>query len=61
VLVLAGGEDSLILAGDLKVDFVDAVGGEEKVDFRIVEGGGHEFPLTHSEVVVGEVSEFWGL
>lgn len=61
ILVLAGNEDGVILAPELRADFEDAVGGPQKVDFRLVEGGGHEFPLTHAEVVIKEVSEFLGL
>lgn len=60
VLILAGEEDPVILAGELKEDAEEAIG-SDRVDFRIVVGGGHEFPMTMPDAAVREVSEFWGL
>ncbi|PBP27198.1 hypothetical protein BUE80_DR001897 [Diplocarpon rosae] len=60
VLILAGEEDPVIRAGELREDAEDAIG-KERIDFRIVAGGGHEFPITMPAVVIREVSEFCGL
>ncbi|KAJ5032612.1 uncharacterized protein L3040_009209 [Drepanopeziza brunnea f. sp. 'multigermtubi'] len=60
ILILAGEEDPVILAAELREDAEDAIG-SDKVDFRIVQGGGHEFPMNMPDATVREVIQFWDL
>ncbi|PVH88471.1 alpha/beta-hydrolase [Cadophora sp. DSE1049] len=60
LLVIVGEKDAIVLVEELKVDVEVAVG-VGRVEYRVLEGQGHEFPFTASERVVRAVSEFWGL
>ncbi|KAH7364458.1 prolyl aminopeptidase-like protein [Rhexocercosporidium sp. MPI-PUGE-AT-0058] len=60
VLVIVGEGDAIVLVDELRVDVEEAVGAG-RVEYRVLEEEGHEFPITVPEMVVKEVSEFWGL
>jgi pimeloyl-ACP methyl ester carboxylesterase len=60
VLVIAGARDNVIVEKELGEDVLECVG-EENLEWRVIEGAGHEFPMTRAEEVVGMVSEVWGL
>jgi poly(3-hydroxybutyrate) depolymerase len=45
---------------ELGEDVLECVG-EENLEWRVIDGAGHEFPMTRAEEVVGMVSEVWGL
>jgi pimeloyl-ACP methyl ester carboxylesterase len=60
VLVIAGARDNVIVEKELGEDVLECVG-EENLEWRVIDGAGHEFPMTRAEEVVGMVSEVWGL
>jgi pimeloyl-ACP methyl ester carboxylesterase len=60
VVVIAGERDNVIVEKELGEDVLDCVG-EENLEWRVIKGAGHEFPITRAEEVVGIVSEVWGL
>jgi pimeloyl-ACP methyl ester carboxylesterase len=60
VVVIAGAKDNVIVEKELGEDVLECVG-KENVEWRVIEGAGHEFPITRAEEVVGVVSEVWGL
>lgn len=60
ILILAGEDDPVILAKELEEDAQEAIG-TGRVDFRVVMGGRHEFPITMPDHTTSEVSEFLGL
>ncbi|KAL2064865.1 hypothetical protein VTL71DRAFT_4005 [Oculimacula yallundae] len=60
VLVIVGEKDAVISTDELRVDVEEAIG-KGRVQFVVVDGGGHEFPITTPERVVRELSEFWGI
>ena len=59
VLIIAGKSDSVIVAEELREDAFEALG-KEGVVWREVDGG-HEFPITEWEEVVGIICEAWGV
>jgi hypothetical protein len=59
VLIVAGSEDSVIDAGELGEDALEAIG-ESNVEWRVVECG-HEFPVSRGKEVVEIIGDFWGL
>ncbi|KAH6709511.1 prolyl aminopeptidase-like protein [Leptodontidium sp. MPI-SDFR-AT-0119] len=60
VLVIVGEEDTIVLVDELRVDVEEAVGAG-RVEYRVLDGEGHEFPITVPEKVLRELSEFWGV
>ncbi|KAK0118911.1 hypothetical protein ONS96_011988 [Cadophora gregata f. sp. sojae] len=60
LLAIAGERDAIVLVEELRIDIEIAVG-VGRVDYRVLEGQGHEFPIAASEKVVKEVAEFWGI
>jgi pimeloyl-ACP methyl ester carboxylesterase len=59
VLIIGGSRNPVIVAEELREDAIEAIG-EEKVVWRVVDGG-HDFPITRREEVMEEVCDFWGL
>ncbi|CZT47948.1 related to alpha/beta hydrolase family protein [Rhynchosporium secalis] len=60
ILVIVGEEDPIMLVDELRIDVEDVIGAE-RVQFRVIEGDGHDFPISAPERVVAEVSEAWGI
>jgi len=60
LLVIVGEKDAIVLVEELRVAVEEALGAG-RVDYRVLEGEGHEFPMTASDKVIRELSEFWGL
>jgi hypothetical protein len=60
VVVIAGERDNVIVEKELGEDVFECVG-EENLEWRVILGAGHEFPITRAEEVVGMVSKVWGL
>jgi hypothetical protein len=58
-LILAGRTDPIIIPQELRPD-AESLLGREKVEWRLIEGA-HDFPITESGRVVGEICGFWGM
>ncbi|SPN96940.1 related to 2-hydroxy-6-oxo-6-phenylhexa-2,4-dienoate hydrolase [Cephalotrichum gorgonifer] len=56
--VLLARDDEVIDPDDYTDDGLHLLGGEERVRWRVVEGG-HDFVMTHSEEILRELDEFW--
>lgn len=56
VLLLLGRSDNVVLADEVDEDARTVLG--EGVEVHVIEGG-HEVPITHPEVVVSRIVEFW--
>lgn len=59
-LILLGETDELVDLEDYLEDAIPLVGGKEKVKWRTIGGGGHNFPMSHAKDVIRELYEFWG-
>jgi hypothetical protein len=57
-LVMGGTIDPIIIADQLKEDIVAAMG-DDKVEWRLIEGA-HNIPYTNSKEIVDIISKFWG-
>ncbi|KAG9237606.1 alpha/beta-hydrolase [Amylocarpus encephaloides] len=57
VVILVGRTDPVIVATELEEDAKAAIG-QEKVEWRVMEGG-HEFPITQPDAVVEEIDGVW--
>lgn len=55
-----GKEDTIVDEKGYREDGLELLGGEDKVMWRVVEGG-HDFPMTHAGQTVGVIEEFWGM
>ena len=60
VLIILGENDTIIVRDEVMEDATAALG-RANVHIEVLEGAGHEFPITRSEDVVDLVTEFWGL
>ncbi|KAK0631839.1 Alpha/Beta hydrolase protein [Immersiella caudata] len=58
VVILARG-DEIIDPEDYERDALPLLGGREKVEWALVEGG-HDFPMTHDREVMRELRRAWG-
>jgi hypothetical protein len=58
ILIFAGETDPIIIPSELREDVENLVG-EGKVEFRLLEGAAHDFPVTNSREVVEGVWNFW--
>jgi pimeloyl-ACP methyl ester carboxylesterase len=59
VMIIAGSEDTVIDAVELREDALNAIG-EDNVAWRVVDCG-HEFPVKKANEVLDLVSQFWNL
>ncbi|KAK0657502.1 putative alpha/beta hydrolase family protein [Cercophora newfieldiana] len=59
VVILARG-DEIIDPEDYERDALPLLGGKERVEWVYVNGG-HDFPMTHAEEVMGELRRAWEL
>ncbi|EPE29178.1 alpha/beta-Hydrolase [Glarea lozoyensis ATCC 20868] len=57
VLVIVGDTDPIIVANELEEDAKEAIGADDVV-WKVVHGG-HEFPITHPDEVVGHIAKVW--
>ncbi|PKS06380.1 hypothetical protein jhhlp_007128 [Lomentospora prolificans] len=58
--ILLAREDEIINPDDYRSDGLHLVGGEDRVTWKLVDGG-HDFVMTHSNQIMRELDEFWGL
>ncbi|KAI9674882.1 MAG: hypothetical protein M1829_003622 [Trizodia sp. TS-e1964] len=59
VLIIAGSKDVIIVEKELIEDATETLGGNRNVDFRIVKGAGHDFPVVRSSETVDFMFDFW--
>jgi len=59
ILIIAGSKDPIIFHEELKEDASEALG-NEKIDWRVIEGA-HDFPITDADEVVANICKFWRL
>ncbi|KAF4632706.1 hypothetical protein G7Y89_g5414 [Cudoniella acicularis] len=59
VIIFVGSTDEIIVPEELHEDAKAAIGGE-RIEWRVIEGG-HEFPITHPDLVAKEISQIWGI
>ncbi|KAI9815951.1 MAG: hypothetical protein M1827_001943 [Pycnora praestabilis] len=60
VLVVVGETDPIIIKDELRQDATELFGGEDNIEFRVIQAG-HEFPISKSEETVNYISNSWGL
>ncbi|KAJ9164599.1 Protein phosphatase methylesterase 1 [Coniochaeta hoffmannii] len=58
VAFLFGRKDTVVDEKGYREDGLAMMGGEERVTWRVVDGG-HDFPMTHAREAVEIIEEFW--
>ena len=58
VLIVLGEKDPIIIEDEIISDATDALGGAHNVEFFVVGGESHDFPITRSDVVVEQISRW---
>jgi pimeloyl-ACP methyl ester carboxylesterase len=56
--ILLARDDEIIDLGRYTQDALPLIGGDERVFWRVLPGG-HDFVMTHADVVLQELEEFW--
>ncbi|KAB5580149.1 Alpha/Beta hydrolase protein [Coniochaeta sp. 2T2.1] len=59
VAVVFGKKDTVVDERGYREDGLEIMGGEDRVMWRVVEGG-HDFPMTNVDAVMEVLEEFWG-
>ncbi|KAB5551151.1 Alpha/Beta hydrolase protein [Coniochaeta sp. 2T2.1] len=59
VAVVFGSKDTVVDERGYREDGLEIMGGEDRVMWRVVEGG-HDFPMTNVDAVMEVLEEFWG-
>jgi pimeloyl-ACP methyl ester carboxylesterase len=58
IALLFGRKDTVVDEKGYREDGLGLLGGEERVTWRVVDGG-HDFPMTHAREAVRIMEEFW--
>ncbi|KAL2270899.1 hypothetical protein VTJ83DRAFT_270 [Remersonia thermophila] len=58
--VILGSEDDLIDLDEYEQDALPLLGGKEHVRWRVIRGGGHDFPMSHAQETLRAMYEAWG-
>lgn len=58
--ILLAKDDEIINPDDYRHDALPLIGGEDRVTWRLLEGG-HDFVMTHASQIMRELDTFWGV